>query len=227
MLRPQLWWSTASPTQRAVLLMLVSELPPSLPLLLLAHAEEEAATLLGDGLEELFGRCVKVRRRCGLAAASTPSSPSPLPSPAAARLMALTHVFTVLVRALLSARSGQGNVLQLSLPDAAQRRGVFAPLLTRDALRPPAQHAQHAAAAALPGEGAEGLGGGAMEVDGEGLPEVLPVDPEAERAREEGARAAELAKVRALPSLGFRAPLPQQQARPAARRGLPFCSVRC
>lgn len=41
----QLWWETASPVLRATLWMLLADLPPELPLLLLATAEAEAASL--------------------------------------------------------------------------------------------------------------------------------------------------------------------------------------
>ena len=48
-----LWWSTASPTLRATLTCLMRELPPDLPVLLLATADVDAAEL-EPGIADLF-----------------------------------------------------------------------------------------------------------------------------------------------------------------------------
>jgi len=50
----QLWWETAPASLRATLTMLLSDLPPELPLLLLATADVPLADLDADALK-LFG----------------------------------------------------------------------------------------------------------------------------------------------------------------------------
>lgn len=50
----QLWWETAPASLRATLTMLLSDLPPDLPLLLLATADVALAELDSDALK-LFG----------------------------------------------------------------------------------------------------------------------------------------------------------------------------
>ena len=50
----QLWWETAPASLRATLTMLLSDLPPDLPLLLLATADVPLAELDSDALK-LFG----------------------------------------------------------------------------------------------------------------------------------------------------------------------------
>ena len=50
----QLWWETAPASLRATLTMLLSDLPPHLPLLLLATADVPLAELDSDALK-LFG----------------------------------------------------------------------------------------------------------------------------------------------------------------------------